>query len=504
MNAFTMWEEKIVFLNGWFLYMDGNGNNSIISHERARMLELGFQRYQASMDVNRGGAPYELAYPSRGFTRKGNEYVYEKFRVDQLIVGKVNTIPNILKIPENIGDIKINSISNEAFKNELTIEKVILHDDVHTIGESAFEGCKNLNDINLSNKNIEIKKDAFKDTSLFSKEVSYLNNVLVRVESTFKGVLKVQDGTLGIADEALCNCAEITHVDLPEGLVSIGKSSFENCQGLVELSIPESVQTIGENAFSYCAKLEKIKLPKAMQKIGMAAFSNCKNLSSITLPEGIHEIERAMFYECNNLFQINVPKTVQRIWFNAFDGSGLLNAYKNSNDNELYVGDWLIHYKSDNIETLIIKEGIIGISDMDWYRTKKIKSIKFPESLKYIGSNVFNGALFNSVKLPKSLLCIGQEAFRGSALREIVIPNTVKEIGIWAFMDCENLETITIENSNTNIKWPAITGRKDKKSIVINAPPISTASKYCSEYGQKNNLIFKPLVAGFLKKLLKK
>ncbi len=504
MNAFTMWEEKIVFLNGWFLYMDGKGNNSIISHERARMLELGYQRYQASMDVNRGGAPDELAYPSRGFTRKGNEYVYEKFRVDQLVVGKVNTIPNILKIPETIVNIKINNISREAFKNELTIEKVVLHDDIHTIGESAFEGCKNLNEINLSNKNIEIKKDAFKDTSLFSKEVSYLNNVLVRVESTFKGVLKVQNGTLGIADEALCDCTEITKVDLPEGLLSIGKSSFKNCKKLVELSIPESVQTIGENAFCDCVKLENIKLPQTMQKIGMAAFSNCENLSSITLPEGIREIERAMFYKCNNLYQINVPKTVQKIWFNAFDDSGLLNAYKNSNDNELYIGDWLIHYKSDNIETLIIKEGTIGISDMDWSRTKKIKSVEFPESLKYIGSDAFNGALFNSVNFPQNLIRIGQSAFRSTALREIVIPKTVEDIGTWAFMGCEKLESITIENANTRIDWTAITGRRDKKPIVINAPAVSTAKELCLKCGQKNNLIFKPLAAGFFKKLFKK
>lgn len=216
MNAFTMWNEKIVFSDGWFVYMDGKGNNSVISHKRARLLELGYQRYQASMDVNRGGIPDDVAYPSRRFTRKGNEYVYEKFCVDKLIFGKVNPIPNILQIPKSVGYVKINSISREAFKNELTIEKVVLHDDIHTIGESAFEGCKKLNDINLSNKNIEIKKDAFKDTTLFSKEVSYLNNVLVKVETTFKGVLKVQEGTLGIADEALCDCAEITKVDLPE------------------------------------------------------------------------------------------------------------------------------------------------------------------------------------------------------------------------------------------------------------------------------------------------
>ena len=498
-----MWEEKIVFLDGWFVYMDGKGNNSIISHNRARMLELGYQRYQASMDVNRGGAPDELAYPSRGFTRKGNEFVYEKFRVDQLIIGKVNPIPNILHIPKNFGAVKINSIAREAFKNELSIEKIVLHDDIHTIGDSAFEGCKNLNDINLSNKNIEIKKDAFKDTSLFSREVSYLNNVLVKVETTFKGVLKVQEGTLGIADEALCNCAEITKVDLPEGLVSIGNASFKNCQGIVELSIPESVQTIGENAFCYCTKLEKIKLPKTIKKIGMAAFSNCENLRSVTLPEGICEIERAMFYKCDNLFEIDIPKTVQKIWFNAFDDSGFINKYKNSIDNELYIGDWLIHYKSDNMQTLNIKNGTIGISDMNWSHTRKIESVKFPNTLKYIGDDAFTGALFDSLKLPENLTYIGKSAFRGTNLKEIAIPNTVENIGIWAFMDCENLESITIKNANTNINWPAITGRKDKKSIIVYAPPKSTTHKYCLEYGKKNNLIFKPLSIGFLSKFFK-
>lgn len=172
MNSFTMWKDKIVFIDGWFVYMDDKGNNSIISHEQARMLESHFEGYQAEMSVDRGGASEEFAYSSRGFTRKGDEYIYEKFDVDQLIVGNVNPIPNILQIPRNVGNIKINSIASEAFKNELAIEKVILHSDIHTIGESAFEGCKNLNDISLANENIEIKKDAFKDTSLFLKQAA--------------------------------------------------------------------------------------------------------------------------------------------------------------------------------------------------------------------------------------------------------------------------------------------------------------------------------------------
>ena len=34
MDAFTMWDEKIIFVDGWFIYMDGNGNNSIFLIDR--------------------------------------------------------------------------------------------------------------------------------------------------------------------------------------------------------------------------------------------------------------------------------------------------------------------------------------------------------------------------------------------------------------------------------------------------------------------------------------
>lgn len=504
MDAFTMWEEKIIFLDGWFVYMDGKGNNSIISHDRARALEWGYQSYQASMDVNRGGAEREQAYPSRGFTLKGNDYVYENFRVDRLIVGKVNDISNVLRIPKTVGEYRINCIAPKAFKGETAIEEVVLHNDIHTIGESAFEGCKNLRDIDLSGKHINVKRDAFKETALHSSEITYLNNVLVKVQPTFKGALKVKEGTRAIADEALRDCKEITKVDLPDGLISIGGSAFENCQGLVDLSIPGSVETIGERAFSRCTGLSKIELPRTMKKIGMAAFSHCEALGSVILPECICEIEREMFYKCNSLTRVDIPKTVRKICVDAFEESGLLNAFESSMDDALYIGEWLICYKSDRISTLNIKEGTVGIADMDRCRPKKIRSVELPKSLKYIGDHAFLGALIHTVDLPQGLHCIGTAAFRGTSLKEVCVPSSVDEIGIWAFMDCESIKKITIKGSDTNIVWPAITGRKDKKEIMISAPVRSTADRYCTKYGKRYNLVFKPLAPSLLREFFKR
>lgn len=69
MKSFTMWQNKIIFKNGWYLFLGENGNNSVITGACARRMEAEYNRYQADMDVDRGGLSPELAYPGRGFKK---------------------------------------------------------------------------------------------------------------------------------------------------------------------------------------------------------------------------------------------------------------------------------------------------------------------------------------------------------------------------------------------------------------------------------------------------
>lgn len=493
MNAFSMREEQIIFKNGWFIYMDGKGNNSIISHKRARELELRCQSYQASMDVDRGGLPDEVAYPSRGFVYKNGRYVYEKFRVDQLIVGEIAPITSVLIIPDSIGGISINCVARQAFQSENVIEKVVLHNNIKEIGESAFEGCINLNEILIPNEHIIIKTDAFKDTAIFKEQdATYINNTLIRVNPSQRGVLEIKKGTTAIADEALKDCSKITEIVLPEGLISIGKNSFRGCSGIRHLVLPESLRVIGGYTFADCTGLQTIVFPKLMDKIGMAAFDGCVALKSVSLPEGILEIERAMFNKCEGLSEVHIPQSVTKIWFDAFTNCGLFKKYENSSAEELYIDNWLIHYKWKEKESLCIREGTIGIAGMNWIKPTKLCSLKLPSSLKYIGDEAFNCAPITSLELPPNLQCINRAAFRGTHLNRIVIPKSVKKIEQWAFMCCENMESIIVEGIETEIVWPAITGRQDKKSIEICAPYNSKAGEYFSEHAQKYNLTFRP------------
>lgn len=492
--AFTMWEQQILFKSGWFIYSNGKGKNSLISHIRARELEREFQSYQARMDIDRGGALEDWAYSGRGFTKKNGKYVYENYRVDQMMDRPVAPIEKVLAIPKRIGDISINSVARAAFQGELTIEQVILNDNIQEIEELAFEGCNNLKEIVIPNQYVHIKSDAFKNTALMEHtDTFYINNTLTKVNPSLSGVLQIKDGTTAIADNALQGCNALTEVIFPEGLISIGNSAFDGCTGLQRIALPESLQTMGDYAFSNCSALTEIILPSTMKTIGTAAFNKCTSLTTIALPDGITEI--AMFYGCSQLRPMNIPASVNKVWDNSFSDCGFFQDYMNSDKKELYVDNWLIHYKIENRERLHVREGTVGIAGMKGSRPTKLRTLVLPNTIKFIGDSAFNYAAITTVQLPKHLEHIGISAFRGSQLKEIIIPATVKKVEQWAFMDCEQIQTITIEGADTVVVWPAITGRKDKKVIQIMAPKHSKMHEYCVKSAHNYNLEFKPLKA---------
>ena len=165
-KSFTMRESKIFFCDGWFIYSDEKGNVSVISHQCARAMESGYQNYQAWMAIDKGGASYDTAYLSHGFTNENGTYVYRDYKVDQLIKGTVLPIEGVLTLPKKVGDIRINAIADRAFYHETAIEKVIMNKNIMVIGNSAFEGCVNLKEAVIPGDHVVIKQNAFKDTAL--------------------------------------------------------------------------------------------------------------------------------------------------------------------------------------------------------------------------------------------------------------------------------------------------------------------------------------------------
>lgn len=133
----------------------------------------------------------------------------------------------------------IESIMDEVFYNNGTIEEVVLPASVKYIGESAFSNCLRLN------------KVVFAD-----------------------------DGLVEIAADAFKYCTALKAIELPSTLESIGNRAFAG-SGLEEITIGDSVVSIGAEAFNQAANLERVAIGSGVSFIGEAAFADCINLYKV-------------------------------------------------------------------------------------------------------------------------------------------------------------------------------------------------------------------------------
>lgn len=145
----------------------------------------------------------------------------------------------------------------------------------------------------------------------------------------------------------------------------------------------------------------------------------------------------------------------------------------------------------DNLEIIIIEEGVKTIGDNAFCRCQNIISITIPNSVTYIGNKAFEGCWalksitipegvtelnretfsncisITSITLPNSLTSIGTNAFAGCTnLTYIDIPNSVSSLGSYVFVST-NLTSIKIPNSMTNISYNALGGMNKLTTITI-------------------------------------
>lgn len=125
------------------------------------------------------------------------------------------------------------------------------------IGKNSFKNCKNLVDIINLDKCIEINESAFENCK--SIEILFLTNV----KKINKNICK--------------NCIKLKHVRLNPFNLFIDDNAFENCLSLSDVWYLDCAKYIGNKSFFNCQSLNKIYLPWCSY-IGISAFENCKNL----------------------------------------------------------------------------------------------------------------------------------------------------------------------------------------------------------------------------------
>ena len=126
-------------------------------------------------------------------------------------------------------------------------------------------------------------------------------------------------------------------------------------------------------------------------------------------------------------------------------------------------------WMNETIRTVEISNGLIGIKLAAFELCKNLTEVKLPETIKYIGEDVFSNCIsLKKINLPENLPYIAEGLFYGcKSLEEITLPKHIKEICSNAFERCESLKSVEIPYGTIRIEGWAFECCESLESVII-------------------------------------
>ena len=245
---------------------------------------------------------------------------------------KCATMTGDLVIPASVTTIGGNAFASTGFNGKLDFQaqieefpaaifkglkftSVSFSDSVKTIGDRAFENCKQLATVTFGQGLETIGSFAFEGSGI-------------------SGELTFPDSLKKIDTYAFSNCLGITEIDFPEGNATIEYGAFTGDTGVQKIKIPLSeIQFDKLNNGGYWIftqytenKLETIVVGTAPNEESMSLFSNSLGgLKTIVIGTGVSEINNYAFGSAKLLERALYPKELKID--NAYQGNqNLINA----------------------------------------------------------------------------------------------------------------------------------------------------------------------------------
>ncbi|MBQ8101132.1 MAG: leucine-rich repeat protein, partial [Paludibacteraceae bacterium] len=466
-------------------------------------------------------------------------------------------------------------IGDNAFSGCSSLTSVTIPNSVTSIGDYAFSGCNSLTSVTIPNSVTSIGNYAFNGcTSLpIIDNIRYADYYLVEVTDKTLTTYNIKQGTKWIGSSAFSGCSSLTSVTIPNSVTNIGDRAFYNCKNLnrvniediakwcnisfsanesnplhyahhlyvnskeiFELVIPEGVTKIGERTFRECAYLVSVKIPNTVTEIGERAFADCQRLWIAEIPESVVTIGKSAFFNVPHI-RYNGPATGSpwdALRINKYNGP-LIDGYFVYADSSKTI---LLNCSPEVSGDVIVPNSVKSIETSAFAGCINMTNIAIPNSVASIGSAVFSGCtslpVIDSIRYAGTYLIeavdktlstypikegtkwIGDEAFiQCDNLKSIIIPNSVTDVGEAAFRYCYNLEEVSLGanimslgrnvfNKDTSIKkvyYNIRNLRKQKPNADENPFPFNYSSGSISSFIIGDSVEFLP---GYLFKNMSK
>ncbi len=395
-------------------------------------------------------------------------------------------------IPNTTNGLRITSIGDAAFFGNSTLTSVTVGTNVAILGDQAFS-YSSMTDVTLPASVTNIAFDSFLDCNSltaitvaannpdFSSAAGVLFNrnqtTLIGFPEGKAGSYAIPDGVTNIGVYAFYDSINLTSVALSSTVSSVESYAFYDCPALTAITvdtnnlayssvagvlfdqrqdtliqypagnaaasyiIPDTVTNIGMEAFFSCPNLTNVTIGTNVVVIGDAAFEYCLALASITFPDSVRVIGGDAFAECAGLRSITLGTGVTSILSQAFLACPSVTAIAVAAGNPAFTSVGGVLFNKNQTALVLYPAGSSGTA------------YAVPDSVTNIWEDAFMEAdNLASITLGSNLRSLGDSAFEDCfSLASITIPNSVTNLGFSTFYNCFNLTNVVIGSGLTTL-----------------------------------------------------
>lgn len=266
----------------------------------------------------------------------------------------------------------------------------------------------------------------------------------------------------------------------------------------ISLNLKDGITVVGYNGQRFY--FENATVPSEISenpidRIGYCAFCDCYNLKTITILPGLKQIDGEAIVRCEDLEELYIPASVQKIEKNSIEDCGEFTIFAE-------LGSYAERFANENgipckSYTPTLTESVVGDTSKVTFdqRYEDGTCSAYYSIVLYEGEpvcalthvNFGSKALYDSVTIPSEIDGVPVTVLSTQAMGmqlpvyKLVLPESLRIIGNRAFVDCGNMQEITMGGSVLYIGDEAFKGCYSR--MVIHVPAGSYAEQYAKKQG---------------------